>query len=874
MNVAGCMTLLLISISFSLIFPFVKSSVYYIKPDNQYVNISANTLDYYLQNATKYLASNNQLYFLPGVYKLNTVIKIQNVYNFSLIGIETKNDSVIIKCLLTGGIAIINSSYTNLKHLTMERCKSELSVNSIPGFDYSTYNLNASLLINNSHSINIHQLTLLKTESYDIILINVLSDSALSEVSSSGILAVYENYKGMQKSEHNLTITKYYPISPINCYKVQDYCYKLAFAMFDHPYHININITEITFSTEDSIFIRSHTCKGFNKVTIFNCNFTNITMSATTAKVGAVIKMNFFSCSEPYFYNKQMNQINVLNSYFFHNINYIRYLTRYIIIIEKIWFSQNGVTICISDSAIFENKGISFLLAKPIMGDLNLIYQPIINIIINNTRFMNMLESDDSILNLCGVLLQLEGQIIFTKIDLIYSLVVFGLRTHIYANGYIEFSNINALYIIQTKMFFLNANTLLNFTSNNAMLALLKRDDEAKVLYPPCLLQYAGNIFNYKEVDFNISIIMDDNKFSHFCENMYCTSHCSWDNTAFNEISPLDVNRKVIKKLHNLTLITDRKNICYCCNDDQLDCYVNEINSVYPGQIIHLNLINTIRSDSPITVYTRLPTSCRVGKNSELVQLVYNNCTKLQFTIHHSKKWCELFLSYSQTDAAVFYVNFLPCPPGFSLNRLEGYCQCDPILTSAKIISKMHCNINNRTILHPGNSWIYITLNHTYQVSMHCPFHYCLPYPSYLDLSNPDSQCQFNRVGVLCGQCKSGLSTMFGTPRCEHCSNTFLSITVGIILAGIMLVLLLFAVDLTVADGKINAFIFYINVVSINNFIIFTHQQTAAAHIFVSLVNLDLGFEMCFYNGMDDYINTTGFSCLPHHHRYITHYSE
>ena len=66
-----------------------------------------------------------------------------------------------------------------------------------------------------------------------------------------------------------------------------------------------------------------------------------------------------------------------------------------------------------------------------------------------------------------------------------------------------------------------------------------------------------------------------------------------------------------------------------------------------------------------------------------------------------------------------------------------------------------------------------------------------------------------------------------------------------------MLVLLLFAADLTVADGNINAFILYINVVSINSF---THQQTAAAHIFVSLSNLDLGFEMCYYNGMDDYI--------------------
>ena len=301
----------------------------------------------------------------------------------------------------------------------------------------------------------------------------------------------------------------------------------------------------------------------------------------------------------------------------------------------------------------------------------------------------------------------------------------------------------------------------------------------------------------------------------------------------------------------NSTLITDRKDICYCSKNDQYDCYVDEINSVYPGQTIHLTLINTLEFNGPITVHTGLPTSCRIGKNSELVQLIHNNCTKLQFTIDYSTKWCELFLSYSQTDAAVFYVNLLSCPPGFSLNRLEGYCHCDPILTSARIITITGCNINDQTILHPGNSWIHITSSHTYQVSLHCPFHYCLPYSSYLNLSNPDTQCQFNRAGVLCGQCKSGLSTAFGTSQCKHCSNVFISVTTGIILAGIMLVLLLFAADLTVADGNINAFILYINVVSINSF---THQQTAAAHIFVSLSNLDLGFEMCYYNGMDDYI--------------------
>ena len=145
-------------------------------------------------------------------------------------------------------------------------------------------------------------------------------------------------------------------------------------------------------------------------------------------------------------------------------------------------------------------------------------------------------------------------------------------------------------------------------------------------------------------------------------------------------------------------------------------------------------------------------------------------------------------------------------------------------------------------------------ISYTYQVSLYCPFNYCLPYSSYVKLSNPDTQCQFNRTGLLCGECQSSLSAVFGTSRCKHCSNTYLSIIVVIALAGIVLVFLLFALNLTVTDGTINAFILYVNIVSINSSIIFTHQSTALAHVFVSLANLDLGFEMCFYNGMDDYV--------------------
>ena len=69
---------------------------------------------------------------------------------------------------------------------------------------------------------------------------------------------------------------------------------------------------------------------------------------------------------------------------------------------------------------------------------------------------------------------------------------------------------------------------------------------------------------------------------------------------------------------------------------------------------------------------------------------------------------------------------------------------------------------------------------HTYLLSSACPFEYCLPYSSHHKLSDPDSQCQFNRSGVLCGQCKQGLSSVFGSSEYKHCSNIYILLVIPI----------------------------------------------------------------------------------------------
>ena len=86
---------------------------------------------------------------------------------------------------------------------------------------------------------------------------------------------------------------------------------------------------------------------------------------------------------------------------------------------------------------------------------------------------------------------------------------------------------------------------------------------------------------------------------------------------------------------------------------------------------------------------------------------------------------------------------FNQCPHIFVLNIFDGKCLCDPLLRVLDVFSSITCNINDHTILRPPNTWISPTTinnSHTYDVSLQCPFDYCLPHSF--------SQMQMNNVSI------------------------------------------------------------------------------------------------------------------------------
>ena len=132
-----------------------------------------------------------------------------------------------------------------------------------------------------------------------------------------------------------------------------------------------------------------------------------------------------------------------------------------------------------------------------------------------------------------------------------------------------------------------------------------------------------------------------------------------------------------------------------------------------------------------------------------------------------------------------------------------------------------------------------------------CPVDYCRTGNVAISLQDLNSQCDHKHAGVLCGSCQTNHSFLLGSSHCGECPNSFyLALLLPFAAAGIALVVFLSLLRLTVATGMINSIILYANIVQINRSAYFPSKETNVLTVFVAWMNLDLGFETCFYDGM------------------------
>ena len=877
-----------ICIILSLLY-ITTATVYRVVPDDANPTDSDSfTLQYYLNNTNNYCISHNELKFLPGVYYLTDNILIENIKNFSLTGNRTNGMiSTVITCTASCGVVVINSSDIILKNIIISEC------NLLD--HYGELLENASLLLQNSWHISILNVQLLRELNGDLssctlLVFNILGNSLLSNIKANCLEIYYDEIDDNVANTSNLYINDYQTdYMGTNIYFISIYVYGKVYGAI---YDIEIIISNTIFDESPAIDFQCYGFQGFYVVVIQDCICNN----ATELFDLNLVSINMENCINEY-NNSKINQIKFTNCSFISNVFetnellldiYIEAHLKQILLLNKLEIfiincmlhhNRNGKLI----SIVYSQQGTGF------------IFYPTV-IFINTTIAFTSLKQNSFAIFVERVELFLQKSVIIKHIDADdTSFIIRTKFSSLHFQGYVEMSacTTTAEAAMVAEYAYIDEFTVVNFTANNMAALIMSKKyfgkDPAEILTPmmllPCIFQYtsrrgnldtrfqSGNKLNY-------SIYFINNNIKRFSYYQYAITHCGWEReAAFLHTRASVINEIVIQYVNDsFESGVIQKSICFCDSKDQseYDCYREDIGPFYPGQTVTFHFITTLLplllENLLIRIEDGPETACSTKNRSILTLLPYHVCTKIKYTIQHkSGKECDLYikgvpqyrLGYSSSPVLAiteyFYVRLLPCPTGFTLLQSDGLCQCDPVLL-IHVASVKVCNINDQTILRQPNSWITgITINdsHTYNVSSSCPFDYCSPHSLYLNLLNPDSQCQFNRTGMLCGKCQQGLSAVLGSSQCKRCSNIYLFLTIPIGIAGIALVIILFVFNLTVTDGDINAFLLYVNIVSINA-PVFSPQVGfyQIKYALISLANLDLGIEACFYNGMDDYAKT------------------
>ena len=298
--------------------------------------------------------------------------------------------------------------------------------------------------------------------------------------------------------------------------------------------------------------------------------------------------------------------------------------------------------------------------------------------------------------------------------------------------------------------------------------------------------------------------------------------------------------------------------VCFCNNSGLPDCSDRTQHHMqsYPGLEINTSIatVGYYGGTSPgvVQVSTQHATLVR-----SYGQSVNNNCFQLHILLQNTSSVTALV--DIRVDSGLpgwdlsIGVDMRECPIGFT--KISGQCHCEQFLSA----SNVQCNLSTASVefLRSGNSWFaYINNTQCITGTTNCPFDYCNQSNVSFDIMAPDRQCMGNRTGILCGQCQSHLSIMLGSNRCGTCSNWYLFLLPVFALAGIVLVAMLMFLNLSVSVGTINGLLFYANMVKLNEAFFFPNDSIPVVSQFISWLNLELGIEVCLFDGLDGYWNT------------------
>ena len=242
-----------------------------------------------------------------------------------------------------------------------------------------------------------------------------------------------------------------------------------------------------------------------------------------------------------------------------------------------------------------------------------------------------------------------------------------------------------------------------------------------------------------------------------------------------------------------------------------------------------------------------------------------NTCSLLEYTPKLTQSayqsYIKLACSSSSSKNIIFNFTVNECPIGFRLDKSQGSCTCSQSVSRDNVT----CDINTLNITHNGLLWIgtyhtstpfnaNATTSNACIINENCLL-YCSPSPVTFQFNDTDTQCVDNRGHRMCGSCTEGYSLLMGSNKCGQCHNNYMMIAwIALFVAmGVLLVVLLIALNLTVSVGTLNGLLFYANIVKLYEPVFSRKGALPVLSQVISWINLDFGFEICFYNGMDSY---------------------
>ena len=854
------------------------TKVYYVLPDNispvHCPSQPCATLSQYLQdNSTLSFVSDVEYHFLPGEHRVTTNMMIQHVENVLLSGSTLLNRYATLRCHSGVFISIRSSNNITITSVSIRHCGNNL----------------ASLLMHSCENCTITNVNFYPpTKCYSIAGINLLGESYLvniavnlnassSDACGKGIFLMHNGSISTNRIINSTTIISNFSVDGtdfLNCLSNDDSTNTilegiiLTILLQQTEYTVTIKIchsliNKLYYSGEPIVFAVLMNCN----VTFENCTFAQMKYIPTTKNnktypIPPMISMSMPNLNVLIRFAYCTFRLNVLSRILalidvdlYHVPNDCEFPFSSTVVIESCAFTQNcgGALKIHSDWAHYNTTKILLL------GDISISY---------TTKTVYLVFFKNVAVYLNGTIDVFENSAEIVFLFLSCTIVVNG-------NFKAASNGCKHLVFLKSNTKYIKVEEYSNITFlDHQHCFLITLDEHSDGIFCPFQYISSNSTYNNPPSTDHYAITFTGNfmtkSYESYTTIYYLSIHCKWlPEAAYYGYHSRSINEKIIDIPRHKNYERPTTRICLCSSNGGYDCSIDEVGPIYPGQMLQINISIPNKKEMSV-VYTEihdilLPKSaCTVTHQTddELINKLNGDCSILDFVIvSNSTKGCELFFTvepdgstYIPNLSDSFYVQLSQCPVGFSL--LDGICDCDLILSNSDLHIET-CYIEQAAIIRPANSWISsdISLNGAkYLLSTTCPMDYCLPYSSALNLSNPDLQCQFNRSGILCSQCQHALSMVFGSSRCMKCNNVHILITLIVIVAGIVLVVLLYLLNLTVTNGTINGIIFYANIVSINNSVFLVNDNVfKPLKVFISFINLDLGIETCYYNGMDSY---------------------